>query len=101
VEGQGRLGTKQLRCAGRRRALPADLAVPTFTNKRLLRNSAFLLQVVAAPKVKRNILRFGPADFEFRNSLNNVKVGQPPAMQLLIRFLACDVCFDLFSLCVV
>jgi hypothetical protein len=49
--------------------------VPPFTKKRLLRNSAFLLQVVFRAKAKHNILRFGLRDFEFRNSLKKRKGG--------------------------
>ena len=51
--------------------------IPTFTKKRLLRNSEFLLQVAFYSEAKRNILWFEADDFEFRNSLKKVKVGHP------------------------
>jgi hypothetical protein len=47
----------------------AKRRIPTFTKKRLLRNSEFLLQIVLRAAAERNILRFEAADSEFRNSL--------------------------------
>jgi hypothetical protein len=49
--------------------MTADLVVPTFTKKRLLLNSEFLICVVFHPEAKRNFLRFEGDGFEFRNSL--------------------------------
>jgi len=74
---RGWLDTKPAYSWLQRKAATSDLAAPTFTKKRLLRNSDFLLQVVVRSKQRYNILRFKPHDFEFRNSLKNVKVGQP------------------------
>jgi hypothetical protein len=47
-----------------------------MTRSGLTRNSTFLSQVVIEYKTEHNISRLQPHDFEFRNGLKNLKVGQ-------------------------
>ena len=64
--------------------MTADRIVPTFTTKRVLRNSKLKSHIVLSSVVDRKILWSTQIKFEFRNSLTNVKVGQPPRLTLTL-----------------